>query len=92
MPLMFREAMHAAAFALMRFEAGVDSAIGRNLRLAFGRYAAVLFIGTPIAWAVPGFHWDSTSTYGLLAGVVLYALIDIVRTVIPTPTRHKPPK
>lgn len=87
---MFREAMQAAAFVLMRFEAGVDRAIGPNLRLAFGRYAAVVFLGTPIAWAVPGFRWDSTSTYGLLAGVMLYALIDIIRTVLRA--GDKPPK
>ncbi len=82
--------MHAAEFAMLRFEAKVDRAIGRELRLVVGRYAAVLFIGAPIAWAFSGFRWDTTSTYGLIAGVFLYALVDVVRAS--KPPRDKSPK
>jgi hypothetical protein len=67
--------MDAADFALTRFEAKVDALIGRRIRLALGRYAAVIVLGAPIAWAVSGFHWDRTATYGLVAGVLLYALV-----------------
>ncbi len=71
--------MAVADLVIMSIEAKLDKAIGRELRLAFGRYASVVAIGIPIAWAIPGFRWDQTSTYGLLAGVLLYALVDIVR-------------
>jgi hypothetical protein len=40
--------MHAAGFALMRFEAALDRLIGRPLRLAVGRYTGVVFLGAPI--------------------------------------------
>jgi hypothetical protein len=79
--MLFRDAMDAAAFALTQVEANLDRIIGREARLAFGRYLAVVVIGVPIAWAFTGFHWETTSTYGLIAGLVLYALVDIVRTL-----------
>jgi len=81
---MLREAMEAADFVLTGFEARLDRAIGRQVRLALGRYASVVVLGAPIAWAVAGFHWERTSTYGLLGGVALYGLVDIVRAYKPT--------
>ena len=78
---MLRQAMEAADYALTRFEQKLDDAIGREVRLAIGRYASVVVLGIPIAWAVSGFHWDRTSTLGLLAGVVLYAIVDVTRAL-----------
>jgi len=75
----FGDALAAAAFTLTQVEANLDRVIGRGPRLALGRYAAVVVLGAPIAWAVPGFHWERISTFGLIAGLALYAVVDIAR-------------
>jgi hypothetical protein len=79
--LLFGEAMQAAGFALTQLEDRLNRVLGRHVRLALGRYASVVCIGAPIAWIISGFRWDRTSTYGLIAGVVLYAFVDIVRAI-----------
>ncbi len=76
---MLREAMDAADHVLMRLETRLDGTIGRSMRLALGRYAAVIVLGVPVAWAISGFKWDRTSTLGLFAGLILYAIIDVAR-------------
>ena len=73
--------MEAADYALRRIEERVDEIVGTPVREALGRYCAVVVIGVPIAWAVPGFHWERTSTFGLAAGLVLFAVLDVVRLV-----------
>ena len=74
-----REAISAAEYVIAQSERRLDGAIGKPLREAIGRYASVMTIGIPIAWAVPGLRWTHASTYGLIAGVVLYAVLDVLR-------------
>jgi len=74
-----REASLAAEYVIAESERRLDDVIGRPLREAIGRYASVVTIGVPIAWAVPGLHWTHASTYGLIVGVVLYAAVDVLR-------------
>jgi ABC-type Co2+ transport system permease subunit len=84
---MFREALDAADFLLTRFERKLDEAIGRNVRLALGRYASVVVIGVPLAWAIEGFRWDRTAALGLLAGLILFAILDGLKTALKTRRR-----
>jgi hypothetical protein len=76
-----RPEFEAAEYALGRCEAFLDDRIGRTARLAVGRYTALLFIGVPLAWAINNFHWGTPSKLGLVGGVLLYAIVDIVRHV-----------
>jgi hypothetical protein len=74
--------MDAADFLLSRFERRVDGWIGRGMRLALGKYASVVVIGVPLAWAVEGFHWDRTAALGLVAGLVLFAVLDGLKSIV----------
>jgi hypothetical protein len=76
---MWREALDAAEYTLMRWETHADRLVGRPVRLALGRYAAVLFLGWPLAWALNSFHWGSPAKWGLIWGLLLYALIDFCK-------------
>jgi hypothetical protein len=74
---MWRAALDAADYALRQFEARLDGIAGRTARVVVGRYAALFFIGVPLAWALNAFHWGSPSRLGLIGGVLLYAIVDI---------------
>ena len=74
---MWKTAFEAAEYALAQFEERIDRIVGRTVRLVAGRYAALLFIGVPVAWALNAFHWGTPARLGLIGGVFLYAVVDI---------------
>jgi hypothetical protein len=84
---MLDPAREAAEFAVAAFERRIDAAIGEPARRAIGRYAAVLVIGLPVALiagtVLDGGHvrWTWPTTWGLLAGIALVALVDVLRVI-----------
>jgi hypothetical protein len=78
---MWRAALDAADYALTQCELRLDRIAGRATRLVAGRYAALVFIGAPIAWAFRSFHWDRFATLGLVGGVLLYAIVDLCKAL-----------
>lgn len=76
---MWKTAFDAAEYVLMGLEARLDRIVGHTTRLVAGRYAALLIIGVPLAWALNDFHWGVPARLGLIGGVILYAIVDFAK-------------
>ena len=74
--------MEAADYAIARAEGSVDRAIGRDARVRVGRICGATILGAPVAWFIAGRHWDGIAVGGLAAGVALFAVIDVVRSIV----------
>jgi hypothetical protein len=80
---MWKTAIDAAEYFLMGLEARLDRIVGHTTRLALGRYAALLIIGVPLAWALNDFHWGVPAKLGLVGGMLLYAIVDFGKCAFP---------
>ncbi len=87
---MWRPALDAADYLLAHLEERLDRLIGRELRLALGRYASVLVLGIPAAWFLDGRQWSHRAMWGLIAGFLLYAVIDACGHVLAERRKKKP--
>ncbi len=76
---MLGPALEAAEYAIASFEAKIDAKIGRAARRTLGRYLVVVMIGIPVAWVACGFTFTRDGFFGIVAGVVLYALLQPFR-------------
>ncbi len=76
---MLRDAMEAADYLLRDVERAIDRVVGEPVRRALSRYASAFILAVPIAWIGGGMHWNATSGYGLLGGMLLFAVLDAVR-------------
>jgi hypothetical protein len=83
-----REAGDAADFVITEWEHRLDRRIGERNRRTLARYGSLLIIAVPVAWIGAGFHFNSTALAGSLAGISLYAIIDLARTFV---TRSRRP-
>ncbi len=76
----FHDAMEAADYAIADAEARIDRRFGRTTRVLAGKYIAVVVLGVPIAWLINGRRFDGIALAGLGAGLIVYAVVDVVRS------------
>jgi hypothetical protein len=84
----FNEAMEAADYAISRAEASVDRAIGHDARVRVGRLLSATILGAPLAWFIAGRHWNGIAIGGLAAGVALFAVVDVIRSIWQSRSKH----
>ncbi|MBV8579562.1 MAG: hypothetical protein JO225_03020 [Candidatus Eremiobacteraeota bacterium] len=94
--MMFGPAREAAEYAVAELERRADEALGRRTRLALGRYAALLVLGAPTAYVVGAIlsgtmRWTLLTTQGLVAGVLLFAVVDLARFIARAARRRASP-
>jgi len=74
--------MEAADYAIARAEAVVDRKIGHDARVRLGRLCGAAVLGAPLAWFIAGRRWDGVAIGGLAAGVALFAVVDVFRSIV----------
>ncbi len=74
--------MEAADYAITRAEESVDRAVGRGVRVWLTRILCATILGAPVAWFIEGRHWDRIAVGGLAAGVALFAVLDVIRSIV----------
>jgi hypothetical protein len=83
-----REASDAADLVLDEWERRIDRCVGERTRRTLTRYVSLTLIAVPVAWAGAGFRLDATAGAGCLAGICLYAVIDLLRIIV---TKYRRP-